>query len=70
MQTFDQSIFQLYQDGHISEQEALENATSPDDLVLRMKGVSMSGGGDWGSFDSGSEGMTPQYEPTDFEFNK
>ena len=70
MQTFDQSIFQLYQDGHISEKEALENATSPDDLVLRMKGVSMSGGGDWGSFDSGSEGMTPQYEPTDFEFDK
>ena len=70
MQTFDQSIFQLYQDGHISEKEALENATSPDDLVLRMKGVSMSGDGDWGSFDSGTEGMTPQYEPTDFEFDK
>ena len=70
MQTFDQSIFQLYQDGHISETEALENATSPDDLVLRMKGVSMSGGGDWGSFDSGSEGMTPQYEPTDYEYKK
>ena len=70
MQTFDQSIFQLYQDGHISEQEALENATSPDDLVLRMKGVSMSGGGDWGAFDSGSGSMTPQYEPTDFEFDE
>ena len=70
MQTFDQSIFQLYQDGHISEKEALENATSPDDLILRMKGVSMSGGGDWGAFDSNDEGMTPQYEPTDFEFDK
>ena len=69
MQTFDQSIFQLYKDGHISEKEALENATSPDDLVLRMKGVSMSGDGDWASFDDGSEGMTPQYEPTDFDFD-
>ena len=69
MQTFDQSIFQLYQDGHISEKEALENATSPDDLVLRMKGVSISGDGDWGSFDSSAEGITPQYEPTDFDFD-
>ena len=69
MQTFDQSIFQLYQDGHISEQEALENATSPDDLVLRMKGVSISGDGDWGSFDSSTEGITPQYEPTDFDYD-
>ncbi|MBP5407056.1 PilT/PilU family type 4a pilus ATPase [bacterium] len=68
MQTFDQSIFQLYKDGHISEKEALENASSPDDLILRMQGVSMSGDGDWASFDGGSEGMTPQYEPTDFEF--
>ncbi len=69
MQTFDQSIFQLYQDGHISEKEALENATSPDDLILRMKGVSISGDGDWGSFDDRGEGMTPQYEPTDFDFD-
>lgn len=69
MQTFDQSIFQLYQDGHISETEALENATSPDDLILRMKGVSTSGDGDWASFDDSAEGMTPQYEPTDFDFD-
>lgn len=70
MQTFDQSIFQLFQDGHISSQEALENATSPDDLTLRMQGVDLSGGGDWGSFDNSSEGMTPQYQPTDYEFHK
>ncbi|MBO4699641.1 type IV pilus twitching motility protein PilT [bacterium] len=70
MQTFDQSIFQLYQDGHISEEEALENATSPDDLVLRMKGVSLSGGGDWDAFDSGTDGMTPSYEPVDDEYEQ
>jgi len=69
MQTFDQSIFQLYKDGHISEKEALDNATSPDDLVLRMKGVSISGDGDWASFDGSNEGITPQYEPTDFDFD-
>lgn len=64
MQTFDQSIFQLFQDGHISEKGALDNATSPDDLALRMQGVSISGDGDWASFDKTSS----QYQPTDFDY--
>lgn len=51
MQTFDQSIYQLFRDGHITQKEALDNATSPDDLVLRMKGVAISGDGDWSAFD-------------------
>ncbi len=51
MQTFDQSIYQLYKDGHISYREAIDNASSPDDLILRMKGVSISGDGDWGTFE-------------------
>lgn len=67
MQTFDQSIFQLFHDGHISEKEALENATSPDNLILRMKGVSISGDGDWGSFDK--EGLGNPYQPTDFDYD-
>ena len=65
MQTFDQSIFQLYHDGFISEKEALENATSPDDLILRMQGISMSGDGDWKSFDKDAG----QYKPTDFDYD-
>lgn len=67
MQTFDQSIFQLFHDGHISEKEALENATSPDDLILRMQGVSISGDGDWKSFDK--EGGNTQYQPTDYDYD-
>ncbi|HSA32528.1 MAG TPA: PilT/PilU family type 4a pilus ATPase [bacterium] len=51
MQSFDQSIYQLFRDGHITQKEALDNATSPDDLVLRMKGVAISGDGDWSAFD-------------------
>lgn len=51
MQTFDQSIFQLFQTGLITRKEALDNATSPDDLALRMQGVSISGDGDWGLFE-------------------
>jgi twitching motility protein PilT len=65
MQTFDQSIFQLFKDGHISEKEALDNASSPDDLALRMQGVSISGDGDWSSFDKESG----QYQPTEFEYD-
>lgn len=39
-QTFDQSIFELYDEGIISKEEALNNATSASDLELRMSGLS------------------------------
>ncbi|HLV01175.1 MAG TPA: ATPase, T2SS/T4P/T4SS family, partial [Acidobacteriota bacterium] len=39
MQTFDQSILQLYEDGLITEKDALENASSPEDLRLRLEGI-------------------------------
>lgn len=39
MQSFDQSIFNLYRQGLISMTDALKNATSPDDLQLRMQGI-------------------------------
>jgi twitching motility protein PilT len=39
MQTFDQSLFDLFKSGLISYEEALRRASSPDDFVLRVKGV-------------------------------
>ncbi len=42
-QTFDQSIFDLYQEGAISKETALNAATSPSDLALRMSGLGSSG---------------------------
>ncbi|RKX24641.1 MAG: type IV pili twitching motility protein PilT [Candidatus Zixiibacteriota bacterium] len=39
MQTFDQSILKLHQQGMISLETSMENATNPDDLDLRMKGI-------------------------------
>lgn len=39
MQTFDQSLLSLYKDGLITYQDALRRATSPDDFVLKVKGV-------------------------------
>ena len=39
MQTFDQSLFYLYQAGHITLEEALRGATNPDEFRLRLAGV-------------------------------
>lgn len=37
MQTFDQALFNLYEDERMSEKEALSNADSPNELRLRIK---------------------------------
>ena len=39
MQTFDQSLFNLYKGGLISYEEALRRATNPDDFALKVKGI-------------------------------
>ncbi|MDH5201703.1 MAG: type IV pilus twitching motility protein PilT [Nitrospirota bacterium] len=39
MQTFDQSLFNLFKSGLITYEEALRRATNPDDFALRVKGV-------------------------------
>ena len=43
MQTFDQSIFQLYDQHLISKETALRWATSPDDFKLKMQGIASTG---------------------------
>jgi twitching motility protein PilT len=39
MQTFDQSIFDLYSQGLISIEEALAGASNPDEFKLRLAGI-------------------------------
>jgi twitching motility protein PilT len=39
MQTFDQSLFQLLQSGLITMEEALHNASNPDEFKLRVQGI-------------------------------
>jgi twitching motility protein PilT len=39
MQTFDQSLFHLFQSGLISMEEALHNATNPDEFRMRVSGI-------------------------------
>ncbi|HAK57179.1 MAG: type IV pilus twitching motility protein PilT [Vicinamibacterales bacterium] len=43
MQTFDQSIFGLYQGGLVSYEEALRWATNVDEFKLRVQGISTTG---------------------------
>jgi len=39
MQTFDQSLFYLYQSGLIGLDEALRGSTNPDEFRLRLAGI-------------------------------
>ena len=39
MQTFDQSIYDLYSRNLISYEEALSRASNPDDFKLRVQGI-------------------------------
>lgn len=44
MQTFDQSLFYLYQSGLISLEEALHGSTNPDEFRLRLAGIQNTAG--------------------------
>lgn len=39
MQTFDQSLFNLFKSEYITYEEALRRATNPDDFALKVKGI-------------------------------
>lgn len=43
MHTFDQDLLRLFTEGKIDEQSVLEEATNPEDLALRLKGLSAGG---------------------------
>ena len=48
MQTFDQSLMQLYQDGKITQEEALGNATNSSEFALKLRGVEGTSERSWG----------------------
>ncbi|MGB0289048.1 MAG: type IV pili twitching motility protein PilT, partial [Aequoribacter sp.] len=47
MKTFDQACFELYQEGLISEEEALRNADSANNVRLKIKFAGSTVGGDF-----------------------
>jgi twitching motility protein PilT len=55
MQTFDQSLMSLYKEGLISLDEALRQASNPDDLALRIRGVSSGTDLTWDDFDKSGQ---------------
>ena len=53
MQTFDQSLMWLLQNGYITYEEALVQSTNPDDFALRVSGVASStNDGHWDDFET------------------
>lgn len=47
MQTFDQSLMGLFRKGMITYEEALRNATNPDDFALKVSGISATSEARW-----------------------
>ena len=47
MQSFDQSLMQLYQEGEIDQEEALANATNRSEFALKLRGIEGTSGRVW-----------------------
>jgi twitching motility protein PilT len=54
MQSFDQSLMQLYSRGQVSYESALFYATSPAEFALRVQGVSGTSDTSWSGFEGDS----------------
>ncbi len=54
MQTFDQSLMELYRRNLISMEEALRHASMPTEFALRLKGIQASSDATWKTFESSS----------------
>ena len=55
MQTFDQSLMWLLKSGLITYEEALRQATNPDDFALRVSGISGTSDSKWDGFEKPAE---------------
>ncbi len=52
MQTFDQALMKLYQDGVITLDDALRASSKPHELTLRLKGIQATSDQSWKGFES------------------
>jgi twitching motility protein PilT len=55
MQTFDQALMKLYQDGTITLDDALRASSKPHELTLRLKGIQATSDQSWKQFEPDSE---------------
>ncbi|MBP1729303.1 MAG: twitching motility protein [Deltaproteobacteria bacterium] len=67
MQTFDQSLMQLYSTKLISFEEALRQSTNPDDFKLKISGISSTSNSSWDQFASEEAAEEPADGKTDIE---
>ncbi len=49
MQTFDQSLMELFRQGMITEDEALQNATNSSEFALKLRGIESASDRGWGA---------------------
>src|SRR5438093_923752 len=59
MQTFDQSLMQLFRSNLITYEEALRQSSNPDDFALRVSGISATSDSTWDDFEK-KEDAGPQ----------
>ena len=62
MQTFDQSVLTLLREGLISEEEALKNCNNPNELALKLKGISATSDRTWQTVDASTGTLTDEAE--------
>jgi len=73
MQTFDQSLYRLYSQELISMEEALRQATNPDEFKLRVAGIHSTASEAADQMDQASSsgnGLDPQHPDSPFEFTR
>lgn len=59
MQTFDQSLMSLVQQNIVAYEEALRQASNPDDFALRFSGISGTSNSIWDDFEGGAQEQQP-----------
>jgi twitching motility protein PilT len=73
MQTFDQSLYRLYRQDLISFEEALRQATNPDEFKLRVAGIHSTSDTSTDQMDQAATqgtGLNPQHPDSPFEFSR
>jgi twitching motility protein PilT len=73
MQTFDQSLYRLYRQDLISFEEALRQATNPDEFKLRVAGIHSTADAATEQMDqasAASDTLNPQHPDSPFEFSR
>ena len=62
MQTFDQALMKLYQEGQINLEDALRASSNPHELTLRLKGIEATSDQSWEGFEVGSNSSVTKSE--------